>query len=187
MRLRFEQQHFAAGERQCARHREAHDARADDHAFDLVCHMLNLSCNPRTLRRMIALAAVSIVFAACARDVDTYAKIQDPLLLKAALHTVTLASDDAAIAARLREQGYQPVAFASNYPASIPVEAALWEVPEPFAAKVAQFTAPSAQAPGVRLLIMPLAVHGFTTDPATEKRFLPARVRRRCSALAGIG
>jgi hypothetical protein len=84
---------------------------------------------------------------------------------------VTLVSDDAAVAERLREQGYHPVAFSSNYPASIPVEAVLWEVPEPVAAKVAQFTAPSAQAPGARLLVMPLAARGLMADAATETDF----------------
>ena len=44
--------------------------------------------------------------------------IRDPPLLKATLHTVALVSDDAAFAERLREQGYQPVAFPSNYPES---------------------------------------------------------------------
>ena len=44
MGLGFEQQDFAPGQRQCARDGEAHDARTDDDAFDLVCHILNLSC-----------------------------------------------------------------------------------------------------------------------------------------------
>ena len=38
----LEQQHFAAGQRQRARHREADHARTDDHAFDPIRHIPNL-------------------------------------------------------------------------------------------------------------------------------------------------
>jgi hypothetical protein len=124
------------------------------------------------LRRGRALLAAACVLAACSRSVDSpYAGLEDPPLVQAYLHTVTLVSDDVAIVEQTRKDGYRAIAFATNYPASIAVEAALWGVPGSVAAKPVELGAPTEQGPNLRILVMPLAAHGPTSNPATEADF----------------
>jgi hypothetical protein len=77
-----------------------------------------------SLRRGFALLAAASVLAACSRSADNpYAGLKDPPLVQAYLHTVTLVSDDVAIVGQAQKDGYRAIAFATNYPASIAVEA----------------------------------------------------------------
>jgi hypothetical protein len=119
--------------------------------------------------RTAALAAVCLL-AACGRTDDPYAKIENPPLVAGRLHTVTLAGD-AAVAQRLREQGYAPATFASNYPVSVQVEATLWGVPETAVSTAQYFRAPAGRLPHVRLLELPAAPDGTGAPPAIEASY----------------
>jgi hypothetical protein len=127
------------------------------------------------IRRVLALLAAGFAFiliGACSREADNpYARLKDPPLLRAELHTVTLVTDGTAVAEQLRDQGYVPIAFSSNYPASVPVEAMLWNVPEPVAARSLEFKAPTVQVPNLRLLVMPLAARGLVADSSIQAAF----------------
>jgi hypothetical protein len=110
--------------------------------------------------------------ASCSRTSDNlYAAITNPPLLEARLHTVTLATDSSKVSEELQAKGYAPMQFASNYPASEPVEASLWSVPEPVAAAAAHFRAPGAADVNIRVLQMALAASSRAADSATEKVF----------------
>ena len=83
----------------------------------------------RLSRTLAALAFVALV--SCSRTAENpYAAIRNPPLLQGRLHAVTLVTDSAAAAEALKKKGYTPMQFASNYPASTPVEASIWSVPE---------------------------------------------------------
>jgi hypothetical protein len=126
----------------------------------------------RHFRRALAPLAVAAMLAACSRPADNpYSKLQNPPLVRASLHTVTLVSDDPGFNDQLQKDGYTLVPLVSNYPASIPVEAMLWEVPEQVAARPAQFTAPAGRGPDVRLLVMPPPARHAPVDPAAEQAF----------------
>lgn len=97
-----------------------------------------------------------ITFTGCSRPADNpYARIQNPPLVKATLHTVTVISPDAAQSGRLDAAGYTHAPLPPNYPLSVEAEAALWQVPISFAATSVIFMAPPGQGPNVRLLVMP--------------------------------
>ena len=105
MGFRFEQQHFAARQRQRARHGEAHDTRADNHAFDPVCHILNLSCK----HRISAASSRALLLAGwltCSGLADNPSALKDPPLVPARLHAVTLATDEPTLARAAAEEGY---------------------------------------------------------------------------------
>jgi hypothetical protein len=84
---------------------------------------------------------------------------------------VTLVSDDPGLVERLRKDGYTPVPAGPNYPASISVEAALWNVPDPIAAQAALFMAPAGRGLDVRVLPMAPQALRAPVDAATEEAF----------------
>ena len=135
MRFRFEQQHFAAGQRQRARHREADDTGANDHAFDPIRHILNLSCWYEISVAHCQGCCWLLAGTACGTADNPYVKFKDPPLVRAKLHTVTLASDTGAIAEQVRQGGFTAVTLPPNYPQADSVEAQIWGVPEPVATK----------------------------------------------------
>jgi hypothetical protein len=97
-----------------------------------------------------------ITFTGCSRPIDNpYARIPNAPLVKATLHTVTVASPDAAQAERLDAAGYAHAPLPSNYPLSVEAEAAIWQVPISFAATSVIFMAPPGLGPNVRLIVMP--------------------------------
>lgn len=107
------------------------------------------------LLRVFAVS-LSIVLAGCSGPVDNpYARIQNPPLVKATLHTVTVVSPDAAQAGRFEAAGYSRAPLPSNYPLSAEAEAALWQVPLAVSATSAIFMAQPGQGPNVRLIVMP--------------------------------
>jgi hypothetical protein len=124
-----------------------------------------------SLRRVLALFGL-VALASCNRAPDNpYAAIKDPPVVQARLHTITLAADSAEPAEEMQVKGYEQVAFLSNYPASIAVEASLWSVPEAVVEKADHWRAPSSIGTNVRLLRMPLAANGVAADSAVEKSF----------------
>jgi len=110
--------------------------------------------------------------ASCGRTPDNpYKAIQNPPIVQAQLHTVTLVTDGAEVAEALQVKGYAAIAFSSNYPVSNSVESSLWSVPEPVAAGAAHFKAPDAAGVNVRVLRMALAANSRSADSAVEKAF----------------
>jgi len=110
--------------------------------------------------------------ASCSRNsANPYAAIQNPPLLQAKLHTVTLVTDGPAVAEELQTKGFTPIQFASNYPVSDSVESSLWSVPQPVAASAAHFKAPNEADASVRVLKMALAANSRAADSAVEKAF----------------
>ena len=116
--------------------------------------------------------SVVVGLASCSKPSDNhYAAIANPPLVEARLHTVTLATDSPKVSEELQAKGYAPIQFGTNYPASEPVEASLWSVPEPVAASAAHFKAPGAADINVRVLEMALAASSRDADSAIDKAF----------------
>lgn len=104
------------------------------------------------LRTLAGLAATAFL-AGCAPADNPYAAIKDPPLVRATLHTLTLVGADAAVADRLREDGFMQMPPAPNYPGAVRVESALWKVPEEAMAAPVVLLAPSGRGTNVRLLM----------------------------------
>jgi len=117
----------------------------------------------------------SISFAACllgcspAAD-NPYAKIQDPPLLKARLHTATLSCPDAALPEKLEGNGYSYTPLPSNYPAAVTIESMLWKVPEGHAAN-AIIMMSHGKDPNLRLLVAPALPAAAQVDSEIEQAF----------------
>ena len=121
------------------------------------------------MQRSLGISAVLLI-AACSSADNSYARLQDPPLVQARLHTVTLVSDTDAVAAGLLKAGLDAVTLPPNYQQADAVEASLWGVAEPVAAKARYFKAPPGGA-DIRLLVMPLAARGRTAEASTDKAF----------------
>ncbi|HEY6124474.1 MAG TPA: hypothetical protein VIV63_07465 [Steroidobacteraceae bacterium] len=124
-----------------------------------------------SLIRVLAALALIAVASCSGTSGNPYAAIQNPPLLQARLHTVTLATDSANAAEALQVKGYQASQFASNYPVSNSVEATLWGVPLPAVEGVTHFRSPNAADPGVRVVKMAMAARGSKPDAKVEKAF----------------
>ena len=127
---------------------------------------MQTSHSGRVLGTLLLTALVS-----CSGSDNPYVALEDPPIVEARLHTVTLATDGPTVAEQLKVKGYAPITFASNYPASGSVESSLWSVPEPVAASAAHFTAPDATGPNVRVLRMALAANSRAADSAVDEAF----------------
>ena len=115
---------------------------------------------------------VVVGLVSCSKTSDNlYSAIANPPLVEARLHTVTLATDSSKVSEELQAKGYVPIQFSSNYPASEPVEASLWSVPEQVAAGAVHFKAPGAGDLNIRVLEMALAASSRAGDAATVKLF----------------
>jgi hypothetical protein len=100
-------------------------------------------------------AVLSLTLTGCYRPTDNpYARIRNAPLVKATLHTVTVASPDAAQAQRLDAAGYT-YAPLPNYPLSVEAEAAMLQVPVSSVSASVMFMAQPGQGPNVRLIVMP--------------------------------
>jgi hypothetical protein len=121
------------------------------------------------LQRSLGIPAV-LLLAACGSADNPYARLKDPPLVQARLYTVTLASDTDAIAGDLTKAGLAAAALPPNYRQADAVEASLWGVAEPVAAKARYFKAPAGGA-DIRLLVMPLAARGRTAEASIDKTF----------------
>jgi len=126
----------------------------------------------KNLGRVLASLSLAAALLGCSPAADNpYAKIQDPPLVSASLHTVTATSPDAALVEALQKNGYTLAPLASNYPASVPVEALLWKVPEQVAARPALLMAPAGKGPNVRVLITPASDGTPPVEADLEKAF----------------
>ena len=124
------------------------------------------------IRRLTLVLTLLLVAAARSRTADNpYARLEDPPLVKATLHTVTLVSDSEAAVATITGAGFSEAPLPPNYQRADQVEASLWDVPEPVAARVRHFMASKAGMPNLRLLVMPLAARGRNADADTSKAF----------------
>ena len=110
------------------------------------------------------------VLAACSDSPDPGSQLPSPPLTQGRLHTVTIAGDTARAREEARTAGYTALAFAPNYPGALRVEASLWGVPEPVAAKAAVFDSPG-NGPDLRFVDMALAAHGMKANPQSERDF----------------
>jgi len=126
----------------------------------------------KNLCRVLASILFAAMLQGCSPAADNpWSKIQDPPLVSAALHTVTVTSPDAVLVEALQKEGFTLTPFSSNYPASVPVEALLWKVPEQAAASPAVLMAPAGKSPNVRVLVTPAAAAVTAVDPDVEKTF----------------
>ena len=114
---------------------------------------------------------LALAVSACGTADNPYAKFQDPPLVRAKLHTVTLASDTGAIAEQVRQGGFTAVTLPPNYPQADSVEAQIWGVPEPVATKALHFSAATPDRPNVRVLVLPLAAQGRTAANEINEAF----------------
>jgi hypothetical protein len=118
------------------------------------------------------LLAITVLLAGgCGGGEHPYGKLQDPPLVHARLHVVTLVSDAAAVDEQIRQAGYTLLSLPPNYPQADAVQAAIWGVPEPGAAKARHYKAVKAGAPDLRLVVMSLAARGRKSNDATERAF----------------
>ncbi len=132
----------------------------------------DLIMQTRNLRRALATFIAAVLLAACSPAADNpYSKIQNPPLVHAALRTVTLLSDHPAVAQQLQKDGYSPAPAGPNYPASISVEAALWEVSDAVGGQAALFMAPPGRGADVRVLPMAPQAERTPVDAATQEAF----------------
>jgi hypothetical protein len=123
------------------------------------------------LRAIAPLMLVGLL-AGCSRSADDpYSAIEDAPLVRARLHTVTLASADAGVVDRIRQDGYSPVPPHPNYPGAVRVEAALWKVPEEVAAKPVVLMAPGGQGPNVRVLAIEPPAAAVSAERAVLESF----------------
>jgi len=126
----------------------------------------------RNSRRALASISFAAFLLGCSPGVNNpYSKIQDPPLVSASLHTVTVVSPDAAPIETLQQEGFTLAPFPSNYPASVPVEALLWKVPAAAAANPAVLMAVAGKGANVRVLVTPATAAVTAVDPDVEKAF----------------
>jgi hypothetical protein len=122
------------------------------------------------LQRAFGISAVLFI-AACGSADNPYARLKDPPLVLARPYTVTLASDSEAIAEAVSKAGFTAVALPPNYQQADAVEASIWGVAEPVAARAQYFKAASPNDADIRLLMMPLAARGRTAEPPVDQAF----------------
>ena len=113
---------------------------------------------------------VLLLLAACSETSDPWSRIQNPPLIPATLHTVTIAGDSARAQVQARGAGYSPLTLQPNYPPAMRVEASLWDVPERVASNATLFKSPG-QDPDLRFLEMPLAAHGMQASASSQEHF----------------
>ncbi len=101
---------------------------------------------------------------------NPYAHLKDPPLVQAKLYAVNLVSDTDAIAVEVVNSGRTEAKLAPNYQQADAVEASIWGVAEPVASQVRHFKAPPGGT-DIRLLQMPLAAKGRSSEPAVDKAF----------------
>jgi hypothetical protein len=130
----------------------------------------------KRLRGALAALQLALILSGCSRPADNpYSKIQDPPLVSASLHTVTVTSPDPSLVDALQKQGFTLASLASNYPASVRVEALLWKVSGDAAANPRLLMAAGGSGPHVRVLSVPAAASAAPpakpVDPAIEQAF----------------
>ena len=122
-----------------------------------------------TVRALAAVAFVLLAAAACTPSENPYTKIPNPPLVKARLHTMTVLATADGLGAQLATRGFTATTFASNYPASVRVEAALWRVPEEVVARAQYYVASSGTS--IRLLVWLLPPDAPAVDESEMRDF----------------
>jgi hypothetical protein len=113
---------------------------------------------------------VLLVLAACSDTPDPWSQLPNPPLVQARLHTVTIAGETARAREEARDAGYVALNFAPNYSGALSVEASLWDVPEPVAAKAVVLES-AAKGPNLRFLDMSLAARDMKSSAKSEQSF----------------
>lgn len=129
-----------------------------------------------------------LLLAACSDSSDPWSRIANPPLIQGKLHTVTIVGDSSRAQELALAAGYSALPLRPNYPASVRVEASLWDVPGPVAESARMFEAPG-ESPDLRILEMPLAARGIGADDHSERSFyrnvLGSEVPRSPAEFAG--
>lgn len=124
----------------------------------------------RVFRALSIPAACATLLAGCSHADDPYARLADPPLVRAVLHTVTLVSDDTRLAEQVQANGYRPMPLPPNYPRADEVEGMLWDVPATVARAAMVFDAPG-DAPNVRVLVQPLPPAATPAEEVVTRSF----------------
>ena len=124
------------------------------------------------LRALMIPAALGTLLAGCSNANDPYAKIANPPLVEARLHTVTIISDNAKLGSDLQKEGYKAMNLPPNYPAADDVQAVLWDVPAAVVKEgpVFVFTAPG-NGPNLRFLAEVLPARPPGADAGINRSF----------------
>jgi hypothetical protein len=124
----------------------------------------------RNFRLLLGVALMAVA-SACSTSDNPYSSLKDPPLLQGRLLTVTLVSDTAQVEQAVEQVGFTRAAFQPNYPQADAVQASIWSVPEPVAAKASYFKSSKPGTPDVRVLVMPLAAKGRESSAEVDKAF----------------
>jgi hypothetical protein len=116
-----------------------------------------------------------LVLAGCGSDATPepatpYSRFVDPPLVRATLHTVTLAGDTEALSQDLLRAGYTAADLPPNYPRADAVEAAIWDVPESAVSGARHFKAPRGGV-DIRLVVTPPGAPASGQDRRTDQEF----------------
>jgi hypothetical protein len=123
-------------------------------------------------RRVLAVLALASSLVSCSGSGgNPYSSLENVPLVPASLHAITLVTDNVAFQQTLERKGFTNIAFQTNYPAADRVEATIWSVPEPVAARVTHLKAPGTGVPDVRVLVMELAAKGRSAAADTNQAF----------------
>jgi hypothetical protein len=124
------------------------------------------------LGRVFAVLLIGAALVDCSSADNPYERIQNPPLLRASLNSVVVVTADIALPERLVQAGYTRTVFpGTNYPASVPAEAALWKLPEESVSNSVLFMAPPGQGPNVRVIVMPEVPPVTPVDAELEAAF----------------
>jgi hypothetical protein len=107
----------------------------------------------------------------CGTADNPYSKLPNPPLVPGRLHTITLVSDARTIVEAMTGAGYTAARLPPNYQQADAVQASIWSVPEKVAVAAEHFAAASADAPDLRLLVMPLAAKGRVAEADINRAF----------------
>lgn len=125
----------------------------------------------KTLCGVFAALLSTVMSLGCSPVDNPYSKIEDPPLVRATLHTATIATPDAAIPKQLAAGGYLHTPLASNYPGAVRVESLLWKIPEEFAQSPVYLMAGRAGGPDLRVFVMPEVPPPQSVDDGVEEAF----------------
>ena len=124
----------------------------------------------RNFRLLLGVALMALA-SACSTSDNPYSKLKDPPLLQGRLLTVTLVSDTAQVEQAVEQVGFARASFQPNYQQADAVQASIWSVPEPVAAKASYFKSSKQGTADVRVLVMPLAAKGRESTAEVDQAF----------------
>ena len=125
----------------------------------------------RVFRALSIPAVLGTLLAGCSNANDPYAKLANPPLVEARLHTVTIVADNMKLPAELLDAGYETMNLPPNYPAADEVQAVLWNVKSTDLKDVRVFAAPAGKGPNVRYVIEVLPAAPPAADAGINRSF----------------